>query len=407
MPEPLDNADLQPGFGLVSGNMLLGFIRVAALAVALLAAMLAGTPSALAFETKAKQAILVEAGTGTVLFEKDIDQPFAPAALAKLMTMETLFSQVAAGKVAPDAAYPVSENAWRTGGAPSGGSTMFAALKSTIPLPDLIRGAIVQSANDGCIIIAEGVSGSEDKFVELMNARAAELGLKQSVFRNTTGLPAEGQQTTVRDLVRLAQHIWQTYPNYYPIYGEPNFTWNKIFQRNRNPLLTMNIGADGMGTGFTEESGYAIVGAVKKDNSRYFLAMSGLATDKERSEEARKLLEWALIGFNRSELFAEGAIVGSARVYGGVDKRVPLRANGAVSVLIHKESEGQVSASVDYLGPVNAPIKAGDPVARLVIRVKDAPDQSTPLYAAADVDVGPLHRRAYDAAQELLLGWLR
>lgn len=379
----------------------------ASLFLALTCAVLAQVGDARAFETKAKQAILIEAGTGTELFAKDVDKPFAPAALAKLMTMETLFDLVATGKVAPDAVYPVTENAWRTGGAPSGGSTMFAALKSSIPLPDLIRGAIVQSANDGCIIIAEGVSGSEDKFVELMNQRAADLGLKNSAFRNTTGLPADGQQTTVGDLVQLAQHIWKTYPNYYPIYAEPNFTWNGIFQRNRNPLLSMNIGADGMGTGFTEESGYSIVGAVKKGDSRYFLAMSGLASDKERTEEARKLLDWALIGFNRSELFKDGQTVGSARVYGGVTTSVPLRANGPVSILLHKENEGKVSASIDYKGPISAPVKAGDQVASLVIRVADAPDQVTPLYAASDVEVGPLHRRAYDAAAELLLGWLR
>lgn len=362
---------------------------------------------ALAFETKAKQAVLLEAGSGMVLFAKGVDEPFAPAALAKLMTMETVFHLVSTGKVAPDAAYTVSENAWRTGGAPSGGSTMFAALKSTIPLPDLIRGAIVQSANDGCIIIAEGVSGSEGKFVELMNQRAAELGLTRSTFRNTTGLPAVGQVTTVRDLVRLAQHIWRTYPTYYPIYAEPDFTWNKITQRNRNPLLAMNIGADGMGTGFTAESGYAIVGAVQKDDARYFLAMSGLATDVERREEAKKLLEWALIGFDRTQLFAEDATVGSAKVYGGVAGRVALRAKGPVAVLIHKENQGKVTARIEYKGPLVAPIKQGDQVATLVLRAADAPDQATPLYAADDIAVGPLHRRAYDAAQELLLGWLR
>lgn len=373
-----------------------------------LAALLLGKAGpALAFETKAKQAILIEADTGMVLFAKGVDEPFAPAALAKLMTMETLFHLIATGKVAPDAAYTVSENAWRTGGAPSGGSTMFAALKSTIPLPDLIRGAIVQSANDGCIIIAEGVSGSEDQFVELMNQRAAELGLAESTFKNTTGLPAEGQQTTVKDLVRLAQQIWKTYPAYYPIYSEPSFTWNKIFQRNRNPLLAMNIGADGMGTGYTEESGYAIVGAIQKDDTRYFLAMSGLATDKERSDEARMLLEWALIGFDRNQLFAKDEQIGSARVYGGVLPRVALHAKGPVSILVHKESAGKATARIEYVGPLLAPVKQGDQVASLVVRMADAPDQTIPLFASQNVEVGPLHRRAYDAAQELLLGWMR
>lgn len=370
-------------------------------------ALLTGGSHALAFETKAKQAALIEAETGAVLFAKDIDQPFAPAALAKLMTMETLFHLISTGKVSPGAAFKVSENAWRTGGAPSGSSTMFAALRSTIPVLDLIRGSIVQSANDGCIIIAEGVSGSEAAFVELMNERARELGLAASTYKNTTGLPADGQETTVRDLVLLGRHIWKSYPAFYPIYAEPNFTWNKIFQRNRNPLLAMNIGADGMGTGFTEESGYAIVGAAKKDNMRFFLAMSGMATDKERSEEAAKLLEWAMIGFDKTVLFADGENIGTARVYGGDVARVQLQAKGPVAVLVHKENKATVSASIEYRGPIMAPVKAGDRVASLVVHLKDSPDQTMPLYAAADVPVGPIHRRAYDAAAELLLGWLR
>ncbi|HEU4987232.1 MAG TPA: D-alanyl-D-alanine carboxypeptidase family protein, partial [Rhizobiaceae bacterium] len=239
------------------------------------------------FETKAKQAFMIDAQTGTILFSKDPDTPFPPASLAKLMTMELVFHAIKSGRLSLDDTFQVSENAWRTGGAPSGGSTMFAALGSTIRLEDLIQGVIVQSANDGCIIIAEGMAGSEENFAQLMTERARALGMTQSVFKNSTGLPAEGQVVTARELVMLAQHIWREYPEFYKYYSQSEFTWNKILQRNRNPLLRMDIGADGMKTGYTEESGYAIVGSVNRNGRRLFAAMSGMESAEERAEEAR------------------------------------------------------------------------------------------------------------------------
>ena len=213
------------------------------------------------FETKAKQAFMVDAETGTVLFSKDADKLIPPASLAKLMTSEVIFNAIKTGQHSLDDTFVVSENAWRTGGAPSGGSTMFAELKSVIPLESLIQGIVVQSANDGCIIVAEGMAGSEENFAKLMTDRARALGLEKSVFKNSTGLPAEGQVVTLRELAMLGLHMWKEYPDLYKYYSQPEFKWNKINQRNRNPLLAMGIGADGMQTGFTEESGYAIVGS--------------------------------------------------------------------------------------------------------------------------------------------------
>lgn len=350
---------------------------------------------------------MIEAGSGTILFSKNADDLVPPASLAKMMTMETVFHAIDQGTVKLGDVYPVSENAWRTGGAPSGSSTMFAALQSQIRLEDLIRGAIIQSANDGCIIIAEGMAGSEAKFVELMNQRATEIGLQKSVFKNTTGLPAEGQLVTMRDLVKLAGHIWKTYPRFYSIYSEPDFTWNKITQRNRNPLLTMGIGADGMKTGFTEESGYAIVGSAVRGKTRLFVAMSGMATDKERAEEARKMLEWGFDGFQRSELFADGVSVGSAKVFGGEKSRVSLKATGPVSLLVPVGNEEKVFARIVYQGPIVAPVKAGTPIGALNVRVGNTIVQETPLLAAEDVAVGSLHQRALDAVEELAIGWLR
>ena len=359
------------------------------------------------FETKAKQAFMIDADTGTILFSKNPDTPIPPASLAKLMTMETVFHAIKAGRMTLEDTFQVSENAWRTGGAASGGSTMFAALKSTIRLSDLIQGVVVQSANDGCIIIAEGMAGSEENFAQLMTERAREIGLTQSVFKNSTGLPAEGQVVTVRELVKLGVHIWREYPEFYKYYSQPDFTWNKIKQRNRNPLLTMDIGADGMKTGFTEESGYGIVGSVNRDGKRLFVAMSGMTSERERAEEARKLLEWGMRAFRKSELFAENEVVGEAQVYGGEKAGVALRANGPVAIFVPITNKDRLIARIVYEGPVVAPVEEGTKVGMLRVWIGDTLSQETPLFAAENVELGSLHQRAWDAVGELLVGWLR
>ena len=359
------------------------------------------------FETKAPQAYLMEAATGTVLFSKQPDTLIAPAALAKLMTMEVVFDALKTGRVKLDDVYTVSENAWRKGGAPSRGSTMFAALKSKITLNDLIQGAIVQSANDACIIIAEGMAGSEEKFAELMNQRARAIGLKQSVFKNSTGLPAEGQVVSLSELAFLGRHIWQTYPEFYRIYAQPEFTWNKITQRNRNPLLSSGIGADGLGTGYTEASGYAILGSAEQNGRRLFAAMSGMTSEAERAQEARKLLDYGLNGFEDAHLFDAGAIVGTARVYGGLKQDVPLKALDPVEVFVPLTDKELVKVHLVYDGPLRAPITADQPIGALQVWIGNNLAKSFHLAAAEDVALGSLSSRAADAAHELAFGWLR
>ena len=350
---------------------------------------------------------MIDAETGTVLFSKNPDKRIAPASLAKLMTMAVVFEGLKAGIYRLEDTYPVSENAWRTGGAPSGTSTMFAALKSRIALGDLIQGVIVQSANDGCIIIAEGLAGSEDAFARLMNERAKAIGLKASVFKNSTGLPAAGQAVTVSDLVQLALHVQRAYPQFYKYYAQPDFTWNKITQRNRNPLLAMNIGADGMGTGFTEGSGYAIVGSVVRDGRRVIAAMSGTASDRERADEARKLLDWGMSAFQKTDIFASNEIVGEVSVYGGAQRTVALKAKSPIAAFTPRDNQELVSARIVYDGPVVAPVEVGTQIGELRLYVGEMLSQETPLYAAEAVSVGPTHRRAFDAAAELLTGWMR
>ncbi|CAH2407042.1 D-alanyl-D-alanine carboxypeptidase family protein [Mesorhizobium escarrei] len=359
------------------------------------------------FETKAAQAFMIDAETGTVLFSKDADRPIQPASLAKLMTMEVVFHTIKSARVTLDDTFVVSENAWRTGGAPSGTSTMFAQLKSTIRLADLIQGVTVQAANDGCIIIAEGFAGSEANFATEMTERARQIGLKKSTFVNATGLPADGQQATVRELALLALHIWRAYPDLYRYYGQKDFTWNKITQRNRNPLLAMDIGADGLAIGRSDASGFGIVGSVSHGGRRVIAAMSGLASDRERAEEARKLLDWGLRSFEKTEIFAKDEVVGEAQVFGGAKSGVALKAKAPVVIFLPIANRDRLTARIVYEGPVAAPVEEGQPVGALRVWIGDTLSQETPLFAAEPVGVGSLPRRALDAAKELAVGWLR
>ncbi|MFP1632653.1 D-alanyl-D-alanine carboxypeptidase family protein [Zhengella sp. ZM62] len=370
--------------------------------------LLAVTPaSAQLFETTADTAYMIDAGTGSILFAKNEEKLVPPASLAKMMTMEVVFHALSTGRLSMDDTFYVSENAWRTGGAVSGGSTMFAEVKSEIRLEDLIQAVIVQSANDGCIIIAEGMAGSEENFARLMTERARKIGLEKSVFRNSTGLPAEGQVVTMKDLAKLAMHIWKTYPEYYRYYSQTEFTWNKILQRNRNPLLRMDIGADGMKTGFTEESGYAIVGSVNREGRRIFVAMSGMETDRQRAEEARKILDWGIRAFESRQIFKEGEIIGEADLYGGAKSGVALRADGPVSILVPITNRDRLIARIVYEGPVDVPVEEGTRIGALKVWIGDTLSQETPLYAAESVGKGTLQQRALDAVEELMLGWLR
>ena len=374
----------------------------------LICAIVSGPGSAFAqeFQTLADKAFMIEADTGSVLFAKDENAPVPPASLAKIMTMEVVFNEIAEGRLALDDEFQVSENAWRTGGAPSGTSTMFAAIKSFVPVADLIRGAIVQSGNDSCIILAEGISGSEDNFAKKMTERARELGMTKSVFGNSTGLPDQDSAVTMRELVMLARHTQQTYPDFYKWYAEPQFTWNGINQRNRNPLLGLDIGVDGLKTGYTEASGYGIVTSIERNGTRLFLAMSGMSSQKERAEEARKMLEWGLRSFEPKKLFQAGEIIGQASVYGGDGAYVDLAPESAVTIFLPVADPERIKARIVYDWPLEAPVEKGAQIGTLKVWIGETLNQETPLFAVNSVPVGPLHRRAFHALQELMLFWL-
>src|SRR5688500_16189879 len=285
------------------------------------------------FQTAAPTAILMDAGSHAVLFEKNADEPTAPASMAKVMTAEVVFNEIKNGRLNFDSEFVVSENAWRKGGSGSGGSSMFAKVNTPVRLEDLLRGLIVQSGNDAAIALAEGIAGTEDNFARIMNERAKQIGLSKSTFRNSTGYGHPEQKVTVRDLAKLALYVIETYPDLYKMFGEREFTWNKIRQQNRNPLLFADIGADGLKTGNIDEAGYGLIGSAVQNNQRLIVVVNGLKTAKDRATESRKLLDWGFRAFESQQLFAEGQVVGEAQVFGGNMRALPLVAKKPVRVL--------------------------------------------------------------------------
>ncbi len=358
------------------------------------------------FATKARQIYMVEARSGTVLLADNENQAFPPASLAKLMTMDLVFDALKKGEITPDTAYRVSENSWRKGGAPSGTATMFAALNSEIRVEDLVKGVVIQNANDASMILAEGMAGSDTLFASRLTDRAKDLGMSRSLFGNSTGMPDAESRTTARDMVELARHIQTTYPDYYGLYAQPDFTWNKIFQRNKNPLLGLNIGVDGLGAGFAEGSGFAIVASVERNGTRLFLAMGGLASDKERTEEAKRVLEWGLTSFENKVVFSQGEAVGQASVYGGDQGRVDLVAKGPIELYVPTNNPERLSARIVYRWPLRAPVAEGQDVGTLKIYSGERLLRDVPLYTAAAVGTGSLVSQATDALMEMMFFWL-
>lgn len=356
----------------------------------------------------APHAILTDGENGGVLFERDADRLIFPASLAKLMTAEYVFNEIKEGRLKLTDEFMVSENAWRKGGAPSHGSTMFAAIYSKVPVDDLIHAMIIQSANDACIILAEGLAGSEAAFAEKLTERARAIGLEKSIFTNSNGLPDPAEQVTTRELGLLARHIIRTYPDFYPIFSQADYTWNKIRQQNRNPLLGAMTGADGLKTGFTKEAGYGLVGSAVQNGQRLIVVVNGVNTPKDRADEAKKLLEWGFRTFEQRVLFAEGQTIGTAKVFGGSIGRVSLVASeGAVRVLLPKAGGEKLIARIVYKGPVPAPVTEGTPIGNLKVWRNDNLILSTPLKASEGVGKGNMPQRAFDAVTEMIIALFR
>jgi D-alanyl-D-alanine carboxypeptidase (penicillin-binding protein 5/6) len=360
------------------------------------------------FETKAKHVVLMDADANLVLFEKDADTQVPPASMSKLMTLAIVFRELKAGHIKLDDQFKVSEHAWRTGGAPSGSSAMFAPLNSMVTVSDLIQGITVQSGNDAAIILAEGIAGSEDAFARQMTEYGRQIGLEKSTFVNATGLPAEGHLMTARDLATLAHYIIYTYPEYYHFFGEKEFKYRDKFTfHNRNPLIFANIGVDGMKTGFIKESGYGLVASAKQGDQRLILVITGLDSAKDREAEGAKLIDWGFKSFKPFRLFDEGQTVSDALVWGGTQHYVPLVGDGNINIILPASATGKVSASIVYNGPIKAPIRKGDQVA--ILRITADESQATndiPLYAGDDIGQSNFAMRGLDSLLVLAFGWL-
>ncbi len=379
--------------------------KVMAIAIAFMP-LATGSSKTAEFDTQAEYAILIDAASKSVLFEKNADQFMQPASMSKLVTLAVIFRGLKSGRFKMEDEFHISENAWRTGGAPSGTSAMFAPLNSSVTLSDLLQGIIVQSGNDACIAIAEGVSGSEEAFAQEMTAYVRKIGLQKSTFRNSTGLPDPEHLMTVRELAMLAQHIIKNYPEYYGYFSQKEFKYRRHKFFNRNPLIYLNIGVDGLKTGYTKESGYGLVASGEKDGRRLIVVVNGLNSKKTRTAEARRLLEWGYRNFRPFKLFQSDETVGEARVWGGTSMYVRLVGKGDVKVYLPRFDKKKLKASIVYEGPLKPPIKEGDQVARLRVVADNSATSEVPLYAAENVGRGGLMRRGFDSLLYLTFGWL-
>jgi serine-type D-Ala-D-Ala carboxypeptidase (penicillin-binding protein 5/6) len=358
-----------------------------------------------AFESQAKQAILLDAKSGAILYEKDADTAIPPASMSKLVTQAVVFDALKKGTIKLDQTFEISEDAWRRGGGVASGSTMYAELHSKVSLDNLLHGAIIQSANDACIAIAEGMAGSEQAFTQRMAAKAKELGMKNSTFGNATGLPDPNQRMSARDLSIVARYIINSYPDYFKIYSQPEFTWNKITQQNRNPLLKDYPGATGMKTGYTKEAGYGLVGSATRNGRQLLIVVAGLTSIGDRKLEAQRLLDWGFNQFKTIDLYEAGEAVARARVWGGQERWVNLVSQNRVQVALSPQEQAKSDIRMSYMGPLIAPVKAGQPIGTVRILVDGKAVTEVELVTANDVEANPsMWRKAMDSALIMLFG---
>ena len=332
------------------------------------------------FETAAPHAVIMDAGTGEILFQKGADRPMAPASMTKIMTASLVFDRIRDGSITPDTMFKVSEEAWR-----KGGSKMFVELGSEISVRDLLKGVIIQSGNDACIVLAEGIAGSETAFADMMTARARELGLTSATFLNATGWPADGHEISAQDLAVLARYTIQNYPEFYSLYGEKSFTWNGITQANRNPLLGKFTGADGLKTGHTEISKYGLVGSAKRGDDRRIVVANGLESKTERASESLRLMRAAFDSFKVYSLYESGTPVTRAPVFMGRSDDISLITGEGIDVGLYRPLRRTMKVRAEYDGPISAPISKGDQVGSLVISVQGRKDERFALLAGEDV----------------------
>ncbi len=349
-------------------------------------------------DTAAKWALILDFNTGATLLDKDGDMQMAPSSMTKLMTAYLVYGMLKSGRLQLDQELPVSEKAWRMQG-----SKMFVPYPGSVKVEDLIRGMIVQSGNDACIVLAEGIAGSEDQFVDLMNQKAKELGLTNTSYRNCTGWPDPGQLMTCRDIATLARHLINDFPEYYHYDAEKSFKYNNIDQQNRNPLVQAGL-ADGLKTGHTEAGGFGLVASAQRNGRRVIVVLNGMTSMKQRREESERLLEWAFSQWENVTLFTAADTVENAKVWLGTRSTVPLVGGRDLVITMPRQWRNSARIAIIYDSPIPAPIKSGDVVGKLSVSGQGVPTMDVPLLAGADVDKLGLPGRAIAVVSRYVMG---
>ena len=354
-----------------------------------LLALAAGTVPAVALETKAREAVVMDFTTGTVLFEKNARQPMPPASMTKIMTAYVMFDRLETGDLSMSDEFVVSEKAWR-----KGGSKMFVEVGKEITVENLLQGMIVQSGNDASIVLAEGIAGSEAAFSDIMDDYAEKLDMPATNFENATGWPDPDHRTSALGLARLARALISDFPEYYDrFYDQREFTWNDIRQYNRNPLLRRNMGVDGLKTGYTRNAGYGLTASAERNGRRVISVVNGLERPSGRENESARLLEWAFREFKNVNLFASGETVEHADVWLGSQARVPLVTDRPLVMTLPAGATESMTVTVTYKAPIPAPIEAGEQLATLTIQAPNLETRSIPLQAGESVgQLGPFGR---------------
>lgn len=372
---------------------------------AVMAAVLLASPrAAVAMETIAREAVLMDAQTGTVLFEKDGDALMPPASMSKLMTVYLVFERLKEGSLSLEEEFVVSENAWRKGNWASGGSTMFLEPGQRVRVEDLLLGIIVQSGNDACVVVAEALAGSEDAFAEMMTEKGREIGLKNSTFRNASGWPHPEHRMTARDLAVLAKRTIQDFPEFYHYYAERKFTYNAHTQYNRNNLLGKGLGVDGLKTGHTENAGYGLTASAERRGQRLILVVNGLPSKKSRRQEPHRLLEWGFREFKNYALFKAGEEVAKVDIWLGKKTQVPLIVTDEMLLTLPRKERAGMKATVEYQSPVPAPVKAGDKLGMLTLSFPERDAIQVPLIAGDGAERLGLFGRVVSALRSIILG---
>ena len=377
-----------------------------ALALVLVMCVLSGAPAlSQEFTTKARNAILMDAESGKVFFEKKADELIPPASMSKIVTLLLVYDLIRKGKLSEDDEFEISTNAWKRGGAPSGGSTMFAKPGERIKLGTLLKAVASISANDAAIAIAEGIAGSEEAYAEMLNRYARKIGLTKSHFTNATGLPDPKHRMTARELALAARHLIRNFPEFYKLYSVREFEWNGIKQQNRNPLLGRYPGADGVKTGYTKAAGYSLVASAKRDGRRLIAVITGLKSKRARAEEARKILDWGFRQFRPVRLYKAGEEVARVRVWGGVRDFVPLVVEDDIVVRLTDDERKRAQLQARVKAPLVAPVRAGQRVGTLEVRVGQKVVARFPLRTAADVaEDESMWGRALDTVKAWVFG---